>query len=40
VRGEYRFSQDSTSLSRELGLDTNGSSFARWGVNGNIGYVF
>jgi len=40
VRGEYRFSQDSTSLSRNLGLDTNGSSFARWGVNGNIGYVF
>lgn len=40
VRGEYRFSQDSTSLSRDLGLDTTGSSFARWGVSGNVGYVF
>lgn len=40
VRGEYRFAQDDTTLSRELGLDRTGSSFARWGVSGNVGYVF
>jgi hypothetical protein len=40
VRGEYRFAQDDRTLSRELGLDRTGSSFARWGVSGNVGYVF
>jgi hypothetical protein len=40
VRGEYRFAQDDRTLSRDLGLDRTGSSFARWGVSGNVGYVF
>ena len=40
VRGEYRFAADDTTLSRDLGMNTTGSSFARWGVNANLGYVF
>lgn len=40
VRGEYRFASDSTSLSRELGLVNLGENFDRWGVSGNVGYVF
>jgi hypothetical protein len=40
VRGEYRFASDDRTLARDLGIADTGSSFARWGVNANLGYVF
>jgi hypothetical protein len=40
VRGEYRFASDDSSLARDLGITNTSSNFDRWGVSGNLGYVF